>query len=87
MDSIVDDIASDIINIVYTQYSKESNKKQIDAIFNDFSKRIITKIQVYFLILAILLIVLTLMSVVEFYYYTRMFMLYSKETSLKTIFV
>lgn len=82
--SIVDDITSDCVNIMYSQYYKPENKQKIDEIFHGASKKILDQIKPYFLIIAILLIVLTLLNSVQFYYYIRMFMLSSSSDATPT---
>ena len=85
--AIIDCLSSDLVNILYKQYTRDENKTKIDEVSNDITKIFINKIKPYFLFIAILLLVLTVMNFVQFYYYLRMFILYSKENTIKTVFV
>jgi hypothetical protein len=83
--SVISDLFKDTIETLYNEYIKEGNKERIDCISNDLFDTFFKRIQVYFALLVVILLVLIVLNFVQFYYYIKVFMRQIKTSDKSAI--
>jgi hypothetical protein len=73
MNSIIGDLTSDTISIIFKECEKNKNKKRIKYIINNILDVAFGNIKPYLYTIMGILILLFLMNLFQFYYYIRLF--------------
>lgn len=73
MNSIIGDLASDTISIIFKECEKTKNKKRIQYIINNILDVAFENVKPYLYTIMGILILLFLMNLFQFYYYIRLF--------------
>jgi hypothetical protein len=73
MNSIIGDLTSDTISIIFKECEKNKNKKRIQYIINNILDVAFGNIKPYLYTIMGILILLFLMNLFQFYYYIRLF--------------
>jgi len=72
MDTLLGDITTEAIGIVYKECRRKRNKKKISYIVNSLTGIIMGSVQPYMYAIMAILIILFLMNCFQFFYYIKM---------------
>lgn len=72
MESILGDITSEAIAIIYKECRRKRNKKKLSYIIDNVVSMLMSSIQPYMYTIMAMLIILFLMNCFQFFYYIRM---------------
>lgn len=72
LQSIVGDITSDTVRLIYKEACKSKNKKKIAHIINVISDMAMSQLHPYFYAIMAILVILFLMNCFQFYFYIRL---------------
>ena len=73
MKSVVQDLTSETIGLIYKECSKEKNKHKIQNILNNIIEYTFENIKPYLYTIMAILILLFLINTFQFYYYIKLF--------------
>ncbi len=72
MDSILEDLTCDVIDVIYTQTKSEENIIKIKEIYKIVLGILFEHIQPYFYTLLTIIILMLVMNIVQFYYLIKL---------------
>jgi hypothetical protein len=82
MNSLLSNITSETIDILYKEAHRKKNKKKLRYIINTLVDILMESIQPYMYSIMALLVILFLMNCFQFFYYVRLQMI-NKQISIK----
>jgi hypothetical protein len=71
---VIENLANDAIKMVHTFYNKDENKMKIDTFAGSLMDVFIEKLKPYFFLITGLLVVMIIMSCIQFYYYIKVYL-------------
>jgi hypothetical protein len=74
VNSILGDVTNEIVEYVYLQIKKKTNKKRIKYIIDNITELIFSDLKPYLYTILAILILMFLMNCFNFYYYIKLFM-------------
>jgi hypothetical protein len=83
--SIVGDLTSETISIIYKECERPKNKRRLSYIINNITNMAFRNIQPYLYTIMAILIILFLMNCFQFYYYIKIVLLNNKHHINNTI--
>jgi hypothetical protein len=81
MKSVIGDLTSETIGIIFKECEKDKNKKRIETIINNIINIAFDNIKAYLYTIMAILIILFLINCFQFYYYVKLFIANTKITS------
>lgn len=90
MKSIIGDLTSETIGIIFKECEKEKNKRRIETVIDNIIQYAFNNIKPYLYTIMAILLLLFLMNLFQFYYYIKLFIANIKShtnlhTDLQTI--
>lgn len=82
MKSVIQDLTTETISLLYKECEKENNKKKLTYIFNNIINIAFKNIKPYLYTIMAILILLFLMNCFQFYYYIKLTILSQKDRIL-----
>jgi hypothetical protein len=73
MKSIISDLTSETIGIIFKECEKDKNKKRLEAIMNNIINIAFENLKPYLYTIMGLLMILFLINCFQFYYYVKLF--------------
>lgn len=71
--SVIGDLASETINLIFKECKKEKNKKRLEIIMNDIINFAFDGIKPYLYTIMAILVLLFIINCFQFYYYVKLF--------------
>jgi hypothetical protein len=78
MKSVIGDLTSETISLVFKECEKEKNKRRLEKIMNNIINIAFENIKPYLYTIMAILILLFIMMCFQFYYYVKLFITNSK---------
>jgi hypothetical protein len=78
MKSVLGDLTSETIGIIFKECEKEKNKRRIETIINNIINIALDNIKPYLYTIMAILILMFLINFVQFYYYIKLVLTNSK---------
>lgn len=85
MNSLLGNLTSETIQLIYKECEKSKNKKKLSTIMNNITEIALKKIEPYLYTIMAILILLFLINFFQFYYYIKLFILNNNKEILKLI--
>lgn len=82
MNSIIGDLTTETISLVYKECEKDKNKRRLTKIMNRVINIALEHINPYLYTIIIILILLFLINCVQFYYYMKILIINKEITSI-----
>jgi hypothetical protein len=82
MKSVLGDLTSETIGIIFKECEKEKNKRRIETIINNIITIALDNIKPYLYTIMAILILMFLINFVQFYYYVKVLLNTSKTEPL-----
>lgn len=81
MKSVIGDLTSETIGIIFKECEKEKNKRRIETVTNNIINIAFDNIKPYLYTIMAILVILFLINCFQFYYYVKLFITNSKITT------
>lgn len=81
MKSVIGDLTSETISIIFKECEKEKNKRRIETIVNNIINIAFDNIKPYLYTIMAILVLLFLINCFQFYYYVKLFITNTKITT------
>lgn len=78
MKSVIGDLTSETISLVFKECEKEKNKRRLEKIMNNIINIAFENIKPYLYTIMAILVLLFIMMCFQFYYYVKLFITNSK---------
>jgi hypothetical protein len=82
MKSLLSDLTTETISLLYKECEKDKNKQRITTMLNNMINIALTNIKPYLYTIMALLILLFLMNCFQFYYYVK-YVILSQQSNIK----